>query len=287
MRLPRLLAAAGARLTVIDAYGSPGDTLLTATVCRNLRERYPRLRINCITANPELLRHDPNLVALNEPESFFSVWSWYPELAARRDGRTNILQETFARLGLADQPFEYKARVYLTQDERARGRALIGEVSRPVLTFHTLSREETKNWPVDSWRSALARLREQFHLVHMGDGREPEFDGVQRLAGRLTLRESMSVLSHAHVHAGADSFLMHVANGLDVPSVIIFGGSRTPANLGYAENINLYSAVPCSPCWLHTSREERCEHGLVCMTRITPAEVIAAVDQLADARRRI
>ena len=99
-RFPGLLAALRAPLTIVDAYGAPGDTLLTASICRQLRERYPSLSLNCLTTNPDLLIHNPNLTSVNAPETFFSVWSWYPQTAARRDGATNILAETFARLGI-------------------------------------------------------------------------------------------------------------------------------------------------------------------------------------------
>jgi ADP-heptose:LPS heptosyltransferase len=197
----------------------------------------------------------------------------------RRDGTTHLLQETFDRLGWGDRPHDRRCRVHLTPEERARGRERLGATARPILTFSTLSKEVVKNWPADFWRAALAALREKFHLVQLGDASEPEFEGVQRFAGRLSLRESMSVLSHARVHVGADSFLMHAANGLDVRAVIILGGSRTAANVGYAENVNLASAVPCSPCWIHTSRGERCEHALVCLTAITPAAVLAAIER--------
>ncbi|MEO8655589.1 MAG: c-type cytochrome, partial [Ramlibacter sp.] len=43
----------------------PGDTLLAGTVCREIRRRFPRLTLNCVTANPELLKFDPNIDELN------------------------------------------------------------------------------------------------------------------------------------------------------------------------------------------------------------------------------
>ena len=70
------------------------------------------------------------------------------------------------------------------------------------------------------------------------------------------------------------------ANGLNVPSVIIFGGSHTPANSGYTENINLYTELPCSGCWLSGHPGSECPHDLACMTAIAPATVLAAVDEI-------
>jgi ADP-heptose:LPS heptosyltransferase len=283
VRRPSVLNVAGARLTVVDAFGTPGDTLLTAIVCRHLRQWYPRLRINCLTPNPDLLRHDPNIDTLNEPETYFSVWSWYPDLVARREGSTNVLKETFGRLGLAHRDYEYRARVYLTDAERARGWMQLAHPSKPVLTFHTRSREEVKDWPPSRWKEALAQLGKRFHLVQLGDDREPVLEGVQRLVG-LSMRESLGVLAHARIHIGADSFLMHAANGLDVRSVIIFGGSRPPGMLGYAANINLFEPMPCGPCWLQSSQGQRCEYGVACMDKISPAAVIAAVEELHTRR---
>ena len=276
-----LLNAAGARLTVADAYGAPGDTLLTAIVCRHLRRRYSRLSLNFLTPNPDLVRHDPSIDSLNQPETFFSVWSWYPNLVGQRDGKTNILKETFVRLGLQNFGYEYRAKVYLTKEERVRGRELIASTSLPVLTFHIRSKVPEKNWPLERWLPVLSELRQRFHLVHLGDENEPVIDGVQRLAGRLSLRESMGVLAQARIHVGAVSFLMHAANGLDVPSVIIYGGRETPANSGYAQNINLFVAMPCGPCWIPNAEAAHCSYGLACMEKIAPADVLAAVNRTA------
>ena len=279
-RRPWILNAFGATLTIVDIYGYPGDTLLTAIVCRHLRQRYPRLRLNCLTGNTELLRYDPNLNTLGQPETFFSVWSWYPDTARRRDPAANVLEETFARLGMGREKYEYRAKVYLSDEERRWGLARLAGASKPVLTFHIRTREPTKDWPVDRWRSALGELRERWHVVHLGDGREPVIDGVTRLAGQLTLRESLSVLAHARVHVGADSFLMHAANGLDVPSVIIGGGSRTAANVGYSSNANLYVDMACGPCWILAADGGACAHDLACMNEIRAVDVVSAVEQL-------
>ena len=100
------------------------------------------------------------------------------------------------------------------------------------------------------------------------------------LAGKLSMRESMAVLAQARLHIGPDSFLMHAANGVGVRSVILFGGSRTVENSGYAENVNLFVPMPCGPCYIHESRSETCAHGIECMQRITVTMVHDAVRRL-------
>ena len=44
-----------------------------------------------------------------------------------------------------------------------------------------------------------------------------------RYAGKLSIRESAAILSHASYFIGPDSLLMHIANGLNIKSTIIFG----------------------------------------------------------------
>ncbi len=76
---------------------------------------------------------------------------------------------------------------------------------------------------------------------------------------------------------------MHAANGVDVPSVIIYGGSRPPGCLGYAENVNLYVDIECAPCWLHDSHGDKCPFAVKCMPMITPEMVLAAVKTKLEA----
>ncbi|MGA2051930.1 MAG: glycosyltransferase family 9 protein [Opitutales bacterium] len=272
----------GARVTVRDLFSTPGDTLLTAIVCRHLKQTHPRLRLNVITKNPDLLRHDPHVAELNGPPGCWVIDFWYLDLQQRRDRTTNVLASTIASLGVG--PLEYRARVFLTEAERTAARARLAGLRRPFIAFNTLSAQPVKNWPLAQWNTLLPELARHGTLVHLGDNREPELPNVTRFAGALTMRESMAVLAECSLHLGPDSFLMHAANGLDVPSVIIFGGSRTPANLGYAANRNLYTELPCSGCWLTGHAGSECPHDLACMAAITPASVLQAADELLARR---
>jgi ADP-heptose:LPS heptosyltransferase len=87
------------------------------------------------------------------------------------------------------------------------------------------------------------------------------------------MRESAAILSKASYFIGPDSLLMHIANGLDIPSTIIFGGSRPVGCFGYSENINLSSTPECSPCWIHKGYNE-CKNNLICMNEISTAFVL-------------
>jgi ADP-heptose:LPS heptosyltransferase len=265
-------------ITVHDSFGAPGDTLLTGIVCRHIAGRFPRIKINCITPNPELLAEDPHIARLNGPETYICLRHWYLEQIENKIPDMNVLAESFRTLGIAD--YDYRASVYLTEKEKAEGMERLSGLTRPLVSLNARSKEPVKTWPADHWQRLVTLLRPRYDLVQLGDGTEPALDGVRSFAGKLTLRESMAVLSHAKTHIGSDSFLMHAANGLRVPSVILFGGSRTVENAGYAGNINLYVPMPCGPCYIHQSRGQTCAHGVECMDRITVEMVSAGVLKL-------
>jgi ADP-heptose:LPS heptosyltransferase len=266
---------AGSWITVHDAFGAPGDTLLTAIVCRHIAERHPGIKINCITPNPELVKEDPHIHRLNGPETYVSLRHWYLELIEHKQGNVNVLDESMRALG--SSTYDYRAIVYLTDAERAAGLARLAGMTKPIVTINTRSKEPVKNWPSGRWRQLVELLRTDYDIIQLGDATELDLENTRSFAGRLGFRESMAVLSHASVYVGPDSFLMHAANGLRVPAVILFGGSRTPANAGYADNTNLFVPMPCGPCYIHQSRGETCPHGIECMNRITVEEVHDAV----------
>lgn len=276
IRRPVLLNAFRLPLTVVDAFGTPGDTLLTGIVCHELKSRYPRIELHCVTPNPTLLEHNPDIDVLNGPETFFSIQFWYLDLIARKDGTTNLLQPTLAKLGIAD--YAYQPYLHLTSDELATAKNRLSPgTRRPIVTINVMSREQVKVWPVDFWNALLPDLRKLATVVHIGDATEPEFEDVIRMAGELSMRESAAVIAQADLHIGCVSFLMHAARSVNTPSVIIYGGRETPQTSGYPENINLQTKLDCSPCWLQNSRGDRCPHDMKCMHLISPDQVLQAI----------
>jgi ADP-heptose:LPS heptosyltransferase len=259
-------------LTVVDRLGAPGDALITANVIRCIKEKYSKLRINCITPHPELLRLDPNIDSINQPESFYSFDSTYWELIVRKEKSQNIIEHNMLRLGI--DKYDYKAGYYLSEGEKEWAKQKTSQFEKPILAICTKSKEPVKNWPEANWSELIQNLKDNFSIIQLGDDKEPSFECVHRFAGKLSMRESAAILSKANYFIGPDSLLMHIANGLNIPSNIIFGGSRPVACFGYSENTNLSSSPECSPCWIHEGYES-CEHDFKCMSAISVEEVIA------------
>ena len=198
-----------------------------------------------------------------------------------KEKNLNIVKHSLNRLKISE--FDYKAQYYLDSNESAWAKKLIDdlELAQPTIAICTKSKEEVKNWPEDHWHKLVKRLAKSFSIIHLGDDREPHFQNVRRFAGYFTMRESAALLSRANFFVGPDSLLMHVANGLDVPSVIIFGGSRPVSCFGYGQNQNLESTPICSPCWIHEGFDV-CTENIKCLNIISVDKVISSLYSLID-----
>ena len=92
------------------------------------------------------------------------------------------------------------------------------------------------------------------------------------LAGRVPLADSVYLISQCRLFLSNDSGLMHVAGGLNIPTVAIFG-STNPVTTSPAgeKTILVRKETPCSPCL-----EKTCPTDFRCMTAITVEDVVAA-----------
>lgn len=267
----------GKWLTIIDRLGAPGDALITANVICCIKSKYKNIRINCITPNPELIKFDPQIDSLNSKETFFSFDSSYWQLIVRKDQNTNVIAHNMQRLGI--QESQYKAKYYISDKEREWGRQKVCNLKKPIIAICTKSKEPVKNWPSENWLELISKIHDMFSIVQLGDSTELKLNGATRFAGKYSMRQSAVILSHANLFIGPDSLLMHVANGLDIPSIIIFGGSRPIKCLGYPENENIASTPHCSPCWIHQGYES-CQHDIKCMSNIDTNKIISKIERI-------
>ena len=92
------------------------------------------------------------------------------------------------------------------------------------------------------------------------------------LAGRATLADSAYLISQCRLFLSNDSGLMHVAGGLNIPTVAIFG-STNPVTTSPAgeKTILVRKETSCSPCLKKT-----CPTDFRCMTAVTVEDVVAA-----------
>jgi heptosyltransferase II len=138
---------------------------------------------------------------------------------------------------------------------------------------------ETKRWPVAHWIALGRLLRQQGRtLVVLGGGQEIGAgdllvgeigSGVENLAGKLSLRESLALLRVLRGAVSNDSGAMHLAAAAGCPILGLFG-STNPAWTGPLgeRSRSLWLALPCSPCYAKS-----CPTQIECLRDMTPGRV--------------
>jgi ADP-heptose:LPS heptosyltransferase len=192
----------------------------------------------------------------------------------------HIIAELCARAGITG---EVALRPYLklTDAELDKASWAAGKIAIQSSGMDAKFPMRNKQWFPERFQEVVDALHSDYAFVQVGSSADPPLSRTRDLRGQTSLRQAAAILFHARLFIGNVGFLMHAARAVDCPSVIVYGGRESPWQSGYSANRNLYSPVPCAPCWLWN----RCEFDHICMTKITPAEVVrAARGKLAEPR---
>lgn len=158
--------------------------------------------------------------------------------------------------------------------------------SHPFVAIHPFSGWDFRSWPAEKF-SLLAHelLKEGWESIVFVCSREEE-PGLHEIRKQFVgneqvkffpstdAAETAAVISEASMFIGNDSGPLHLASGLGVPSVGLFGPAwpELTAPSGF-KGVALHKQVECSPCNQRICvRPEN-----PCMNLITPGEVVESV----------
>ena len=133
-----------------------------------------------------------------------------------------------------------------------------------------------KQWYEERFQSVVDALAGEIDFIQIGSAADPPLQRVRDLRGATRIRETAAILYHARLYVGTVGFPMHLARAVECPSVIVFGGREAPWQSGYICNSNIYSEVPCAPCW----RSNTCDFDRRCMSDISVDDVVSAIRQM-------
>jgi len=281
---------------------APGDDLLCTAVLRELRKR-GRDGLLMVSDHPDLFVGNP------DPAYVLPLWARY-----YRDGSTasicrrfvQIWGGQFTRLEYAPLDGEDRRRVpsrhivaemcaragidgpvairpYLVTDPEERSAAVWARGQIVIQSSGMAARHPmlNKQWYQERFQNVVDALAGEVDFIQLGAASDPALRHAKDLRGATSVREAATILHHARLYVGTVGFLMHVARAVECPSVIIFGGREAPWQSGYVCNSNLYSAVPCAPCW----RANTCEFDRQCMRDISVEDVVSAIRQMMERPR--
>lgn len=183
-----------------------------------------------------------------------------------------------------------RPQLHWPEAEQARALAPLGLVAgRHVVFAPGAEYGPAKRWPARHFAALAASL--DAPVLLLGSAKEQALceeiaaaaPQVRNLAGQTSLQDAIGLIASARAVVSNDSGLMHVAAGLGVPQVAVFGSSspeHTPPLSDRAQVIWLkrdaayQPPLDCAPCF-----ERECPLGHTrCLVDVSPQRVRDALD---------
>lgn len=158
---------------------------------------------------------------------------------------------------------------------------LVSLNGKPFITIFPGASIPERRWEAARFRAVAATLAQKGYEVVVVGGAVDQADAQTiagesglNLAGQTSLAETTAVIARSALLVSGDSGLLHIAVGLGVPTVSLFGPGRA---LKWAPQGNQHTVInknlPCSPCTTFGTTPP-CPYHARCMQEITVTEVI-------------
>ncbi|GHV03378.1 hypothetical protein AGMMS50229_02350 [Campylobacterota bacterium] len=262
------------RITLRD-YSALGDALRLTHIARELRLRYPKIRITIATKWEALFRNNPNVFA-TIPRNSRRLFIFPANLVTKTGSNCHLLDNYLDAIGIKPPYNPPKLELFLQEAEIAAVQSKLPAsfiVIQP--NSNSMYPDDRRNWGFERF-DELVRLMSDTQFVQIGLTEERLLEGVVDLRG-LPILGSAAVCKLASAGVFNDCGLMHLANAVDTRSVVIWSGATSAEHAGYPTAINLRSAIECSPCGTYKTR---CPNDMKCMELITPQMVAEALKSI-------
>jgi hypothetical protein len=177
-----------------------------------------------------------------------------------------------AELGLTGE-ISLAPEIHLRPVERAVGEIGTSQIAIQSSALSARYPTPNKQWPVERMAEVARQLAVHHTVVQLGGPADPLLPDVVDCRGIADLRHVAAIMASSRAFVGLEGFLAHLARAVQCWAVIVYGGYSAPDETGYPCNENLFTNVPCAPCWEPT----RCDYARRCLTAIEPAHILAAV----------
>ncbi|MBN9384517.1 MAG: glycosyltransferase family 9 protein [Chitinophagaceae bacterium] len=194
-------------------------------------------------------------------------------------------RQTVSAVGLGENEASYNLRL----KDASKGLQLLRDKGwngqDELVVLNPAGAFTTRNWAIDNY-TAFARLwleqRPRTKFLVLGVPfiaakaaalQQQLGPHLLNLTGQTTTEEAFSILQHARLMLSEDSGLMHMAWISGIPTLAMFGSTRSDWSRPLGDHTFLLASsdLPCGDCMLAS-----CPHGDVhCLTRHTPEKMLA------------
>ncbi len=302
--LPAILRT-GRRPVIFSKYSGIGDIICTFPAALELKKRHPGAEFiyNChpdyvclpkIAGVATHVTSNPN-IGLIEYWYRFLLSGFYHFISD--DDRSEVVPSEVYIKDFA-KPFgvtvtDDHPRLQSAPSVLAKVRGLLQEegISKgPLIVIHPGPSWPVREWPDESWSRLVEELRRRGfpNIVQLGTGKVLRFGavdvasipGVLPLIDKLTLEESIALISLGSLFVGIDSGLLHIAASVQTPAVGLWGPTSPQLRFSAANARSFVtSGVECQGCHHRVPRLHwitGCPFEIACMKSIPVEEVLKA-----------
>ncbi|MES0491073.1 MAG: glycosyltransferase family 9 protein, partial [Leptospirales bacterium] len=162
------------------------------------------------------------------------------------------------------------------------------KTSAKLIAIAPLSAHKLKEFPAESMKPVIKELsKKNIELFFLGSAKEKSIlsdysEGlhINNVAGQFTFEEELAFIAELDLVLTMDSANLHIAAGLGVKTVSIWGPTHRFTGFGPPEHKNhvciSIEELECRPCSVFGEKE--CYRGdFACMNQIKPKTVIDAI----------
>lgn len=293
----------GRRPVIFSRFAGLGDIICTFPAAQELKKRHPHATFiyNCARSFACLPQMSGVTERVTHLEHIGLVGYWYRWLLA---GYYNFGSDD-------DNPNADQKELCITSYARRQGVVVRGKhpslqtdpaivasvkarlekmAAGPLILIHAGPTWPVKQWPDEAWHALVRELKARgfkniFQLgagaqsyANLGAAAVSTVTGAVPLVGKLSLEESLALISVADLFVGIDSGLLHAAISFRVPAVGIWGAT-SPKFLFAESEVRgfVVSTVECQGCHHRVPRLHYvtgCSHDICCLKSIEVEEVL-------------
>ncbi|MBZ7933474.1 FkbM family methyltransferase [Campylobacter sp. RM10543] len=200
----------------------------------------------------------------------------------RTYGPSHIVANVCSKLGL-DGDIVVDLNLPLSEKEKKIGRFISKDKKQIAIISGGLQRYKT--YPFEKLQQVVDVLKEKYEFIQIGVKSDLPLRGALDLRGKLNLREVASTLYNSDLFLGGIGGLMHMANAVGCPSVVLYSEAEPDYIVHYNNNIDVYPFDnPCKKCtegthcpWTSLCKKEGVKY--TCIDYIQIEDIVKAVDK--------
>ncbi len=231
--------------TWLDPIGGFGDVLMLSGVLAQIHEQDPSRKFHLVTRTrfTPLLKDHPALEMIGHPPPGARLQStaYWQDPGFEAPG-ARAYQVLARMLGLPT-PCEEK----LWTPQRAPLDPVLSGLlpPRPRVLVSAATESPRKAWPLERWRTLVARLvASGISVVQAGLYGEEHLEGARDFRGMTRVTEVPALIAAMDAVVTADNFVMHAAAMEKIPGVVLWGPTR-PEVYGYPVHRHLHAEPEC------------------------------------------